>query len=462
MKKLLLLLLISVSFTSYTQNNTTKEITADIEQVTLYLDGAKIERKADKIKLGKGITVLNISNISPFIEQNSIQISLNGSSTLEKIDYQIIKPMESSNIFGKGNIQIYLKSSKSTAVNLSLSYLVYESYWRPSYDIVVKDINTPLHIKYKASVIQNTQVNWENIKLIVSAESLLSKSNNSELKPNYLGSNSDYDVQNLQIDNNKPDQKNSKDHNNDGSGLDDDILESDVKFNLFLSKKSEAKHKKKNKNSTPIQAKEMDNEPEFIAYDIEELHTINSNGSALPIVIGEYDLNANYIYHITPRIKKTAVLHAKIANYKQFNFLSGEANVFFENNFFGKTTLNVTDTSDNVEMSLGVDHDITVSRAKLKDLEEVKLSGSKKTEYFGFKNEIKNNKNQTIKVVVLDQIPISQASEISIEVENKNDGTLNKKTGELKWEFELAPNSSKQLELIYSVKYPKDENLIIE
>jgi outer membrane protein assembly factor BamB len=41
-------------------------------------------------------------------------------------------------------------------------------------------------------------------------------------------------------------------------------------------------------------------------------------------------------------------------------------------------------------------------------------------------------------------------------------GKFNKDTGEILWKFELPANSSKDLKLKYSVKYPKNRNVILD
>ena len=75
---------------------------------------------------------------------------------------------------------------------------------------------------------------------------------------------------------------------------------------------------------------------------------------------------------------------------------------------------------------------------------------------------MKNNKSQPISMVVLDQVPVSTLEEIEVEVQSLSEGKHDVKTGEIKWEFKLAPSDTKLLELKYEVKYPRNKNLVIE
>ena len=65
-------------------------------------------------------------------------------------------------------------------------------------------------------------------------------------------------------------------------------------------------------------------------------------------------------------------------------------------------------------------------------------------------------------MVLLDQAPVSTVEEIEVEVQKTSGAKLNAESGEVKWEFKLEPNSKKDLELKYAVKYPKYQNLAIE
>jgi outer membrane protein assembly factor BamB len=47
-------------------------------------------------------------------------------------------------------------------------------------------------------------------------------------------------------------------------------------------------------------------------------------------------------------------------------------------------------------------------------------------------------------------------------LDETNTGKFNKETGKNLWKFELPANSSRNLQLKYSVKYPKDRNVVLD
>jgi len=176
----------------------------------------------------------------------------------------------------------------------------------------------------------------------------------------------------------------------------------------------------------------------------------------------KYDLPAEYEYYSAPKVDKDAFLLANIIDWEKYNLLEGEANIFFENTFVGKTILDVRYVSDTLNISLGRDKNVMVKRDKVQDFNKKQFFGNKKEDTRTWKIIVKNNKKQAINFVLLDQIPVSTLEEIEVIPENLSGGTLDKEKGEVKWKFTLKPADKNELELKYKVKYPKNRNLTIE
>ncbi len=144
------------------------------------------------------------------------------------------------------------------------------------------------------------------------------------------------------------------------------------------------------------------------------------------------------------------------------NLQAGEATLYFENSFVGKTNLDVSQLKDTLAISLGTDNSILVKREKRQDFTSKKVIGANKTETYSFLITIRNNKAAGIKLSLQDQIPVSTNSSITVEPVEISGGKLISETGEVKWDLELKAQESKQIILSYSVKYPKDKTVILE
>ena len=199
-----------------------------------------------------------------------------------------------------------------------------------------------------------------------------------------------------------------------------------------------------------------------VNFEIKTPYTIKSDNKNYTVDIEFYDLPAMYQYYCVPKIDKDAFLIAKIIDWEKYSLLEGEANVFFEETYVGKTLLDVRYASDTLEISLGRDKKVSVNREKIKDFTTKQFIGNKKEEIRTWKTTVKNNKNQEINMIVLDQVPVSTAEDIEVNVLNVSGAKRDLETGEIKWEFTLNPVDKKELDLKYSVKYRKFRNLIIE
>lgn len=199
-----------------------------------------------------------------------------------------------------------------------------------------------------------------------------------------------------------------------------------------------------------------------INFQITTPYSVNSDNKNYSVDMVVYQVPAFFQYYSIPKIEKEAYLIANITDWEKYNLLEGEANIFFEETFVGKSLLDVRSSSDTLQLSLGKDKNVIVHREKEKDFETRQFIGSKKEESKSWKTTIKNNKNQVINIVVLDQVPVSKLDEIEVNILNTSGGKLNKESGEVKWMFSLKPMEKKEFDLKYSVKYPKSRSLIIE
>jgi len=221
------------------------------------------------------------------------------------------------------------------------------------------------------------------------------------------------------------------------------------------------KTKSRDAESIAIPFEQTENQTS-INFEISTPYSVNSDNKNYSVDMVVYQVPAFFQYYSVPKIEKEAYLIANITDWEKYNLLEGEANIFFEGTFVGKSLLDVRFASDTLQLSLGKDKNVIVNREKEKDFETRQFIGSKKEESKSWKTTIKNNKSQEIIMVVLDQAPVSRLEEIEVNIQNISGGKLNKESGEVKWEFTLKPMEKKEFDLKYSVKYPKSRNLTIE
>jgi hypothetical protein len=199
-----------------------------------------------------------------------------------------------------------------------------------------------------------------------------------------------------------------------------------------------------------------------IEFEIKDPYSIPTDGKQYTVDINQLDLNASYQYAVVPKVSTDVFLTAKLTDWNKYNFLSGEANLFFEGTFIGKSLINTTATTDTLNLSLGADKNIVVTRTSLKNLAEKSGLGSNRKETRDWQIEVKNRKNQSVNLLIEDQVPVSQNSSIEVETEELSGGQFEKNTGKVSWSFTLNPQDDKKVELKYQVKYPKNQPVIVQ
>ena len=137
--------------------------------------------------------------------------------------------------------------------------------------------------------------------------------------------------------------------------------------------------------------------------------------------------------------------------------MPGEANIYFENTFVGKSFIDPSSTDDTLKLSMGRDQRIVVKREKVQDLSSVKFLGSNVSKKFTYDITIKNSRSELVSILIEDQIPITKNESIKISEDEISKGDLNTETGLIKWNVELKPGESKTIRLGYTVKYPKGQ-----
>ena len=199
-----------------------------------------------------------------------------------------------------------------------------------------------------------------------------------------------------------------------------------------------------------------------VEYTLDELFSVKSDGEVNTTAMVEYELDALYEYYCVPKLDADAFLIAKVLNWDEHNFLSGEANLFFEDKYIGKSILDTQNTSDTLTLSLGRDGNVVVTREKKKDFTSRHVMGSNQKVLIGYEIAIRNKKAQQLSIVIEDQIPLANNKEISIDKMEDSQAEYDKETGMLKWRKQIEPGKTDMITLQYAVRYPKNAKIILE
>ncbi len=197
-------------------------------------------------------------------------------------------------------------------------------------------------------------------------------------------------------------------------------------------------------------------------FTIDEPFSIKSDGEVRTTDMIEYELPALYEYFCVPKLDTDAFLVAKVLSWDEYNFLDGEASLFFEGKFIGKSVLDTRHANDTLTLSLGRDANVLVKREKVKELTSRQTVGSNQKAIYAFDISVRNKKANSISIVIEDQIPIPNTKEIDIDKIEDSKAAYNEETGLLKWRKTIKPGTTETIKLRYSVKFPKSADILLE
>jgi uncharacterized protein (TIGR02231 family) len=340
-----------------------------------------------------------------------------------------------------GEISVSVSADKPVTGRMNFSYVVANAGWYPSYDIRVDDINKPVVIFYKANVYQNTGVEWKNVKLSFSNATPWVAGDVPILNTWFIDF---FTANELAVV---------------GYGIKRKSAAPAMVEELQMADRSTVLKKEA---QAPVAVVEKKVGEMSVTFDVAVPYSVASDGKVQTIEIQRTTTPAEYKYVTVPKMSTLAYLTGNITDWAKQSLLSGEATLYFENSFVGKSYLNVNQLTDTLTVSLGTDNSILVKREKRKDFTSRKVIGANKTETYSFLITVRNNKATPVKITVNDQIPVSSNSSIVVDAAELSGGKLNSETGTVKWDLELKPQEKKEIVLTYTVKYPKNQNVILE
>lgn len=421
----------------------------------------------------------------------------------------------------RSEIRIRVKAPSAGTATFEFNYLVANASWYPKYDIRVNSVSEPIQIDYKAEVSQNTGVDWKDVKLRFSN----GNPNQSGVAPELPKWELNYARLTRRMDMSLPRLPGTisgvvLDENGEGLpgatvlvkgstiGTSTDL---DGRYTLTLPQNAErlvfsfvgyateevgingrstlslalapdtqvlqemvvtgyaSKEKRSltanatepRRDASPIITSFIENQT-TVEIEVTEPYSIASNGEKSRVELKNYEIPAQYQYKAIPKLENDAFLIAQLSDWSQYSLLEGESNLYFEQGFVGRSILNTGSLEDTLSISMGRDRSILINREKISEFSQKRTIGSNITESRGYAITIRNNKSQSISILVQDQIPVSVNSDISVEATELSKGKLDPQTGIVSWELQIPPGEQEVLNLRYEVKYPKREKVILD
>jgi len=418
-------------------------INSEITTITNELDANAIEKYMLTVNENVGgkqtpVSLIDLDKAAEYFHRKTLEINTETSKLNKKkttltdqltlMNAQLTE-LNYKNNSERKNIIVVINSPAGGHITINLRYLVSNTGWEPAYDLVVTDITQPIVLRYKAKVYNNTGIDWNNVALTFSTADPSMSASRPYLTPWKLNQAPENIYEEY-----------------------DKAAEMEDSSRISLGKESVTK-------DNTVQYKSITVSELSTSFNIVTPYSIPSDAKPYTVDITSYTLNATYGYITVPKLDNSAFLVAKVSGWEKLYLIDGPMNVYFNNAYIGESTLNTQSVEDTLELSLGRDKQIQVSRVKKEDFGSKEFIGSNRKQTFKYEITVKNNKDVPVKIEVQDQVPISQESDITVDVEQISGAQQDNVTGRLKWHTSLKPGETVTYTLSFTVKSPKNKEI---
>lgn len=172
------------------------------------------------------------------------------------------------------------------------------------------------------------------------------------------------------------------------------------------------------------------------------------------------------IVRAVPALDATAFLEASFRNAEETPLLPGRVAIYRDGLYVGRSSMVLTPKDEEVRLGFGADDQVKIARTVARKLEGTAgLIGSSRIDEREFKISVRNGHGFPVKVSIEDQIPVSEAADIAVEMLPSTTPPtardVRDRRGVLEWTFEAAPGEARDIKLGWRVKWPKDKAVML-
>ena len=182
---------------------------------------------------------------------------------------------------------------------------------------------------------------------------------------------------------------------------------------------------------------------------------IAGNGAVERVFLGNFGLEGDLNYFMVPELTDEAYQLANSGDWMTAQLVPGQVQVMANGAFRGAFWMQMPAPGDTLQIPLGQDSRVRASRTRsMEQCSSSVFGGSRKTVQT-FEIRVENLHGRTIRARVLEAIPVSNSTDITVTPLGLSGGNWDEVEGELTWELDLAPNEKRVLTFGYEITYPK-------
>ncbi len=200
-------------------------------------------------------------------------------------------------------------------------------------------------------------------------------------------------------------------------------------------------------------------------FALKQKETILSNNTPQKVTMAIETIPFQREYLAIPKIVELSFMKATLTNAAQFPLLPGKVSIFYDESFVASAAIPQVSANEKFALSIGEMSGIKVKQERIEKKSDSSGFLSKKLQtVFEYRITVENFHKSEESITVIDQIPVSENKDITVELLNISPAPLKpaeeeaereKKEGTLKWLLRLKPLEKKSIVFKYAVTHPK-------
>ena len=195
--------------------------------------------------------------------------------------------------------------------------------------------------------------------------------------------------------------------------------------------------------------------------------TLASDGARKSFVLDRLTTKPTLTLKTAPGVDPTAYIQAHFVDSEEAPLLPGSVALTRDGGFIGLSRIAFVAPGDAVDLGFGADDKIKIQRTPVNRKEnDPTWYNQSKIETREFKTSVRNLHNFAVKIQVLDQIPVSDNTAITVDLSPvttpPTDKQIGDKRGVMGWTLDLAPGESKDVRFAYRLKWPADREVSLD
>lgn len=477
-----------------------KQLDAQIEDVQHQIKYAESEHKHldmqwqmfDKLKdftiaaaksdLSRGLLTFEpVESLTELIEKKGLEYYKQRMELEDKIaglkkEQELLDRKRNKLVAGQSRTEreavLFISRAGDKKIAIQLSYLVGGANWQQQYNLRANPKKSNVLIEYNAVVNQTSGEDWDGVALSLSTAEPTMVAAPPILEPMLVALSRPVATQQVQgggfigADQARQYQASRKANIKKGIAANVELNELAISNQAFFFRAGQKELQEFQQQIAEISRTEGIS----ATYDLPGRLTLPSRSDQQLVSIASITAKADFTLIATPLLTDYVYLQADLLNNSDTVLLPGDASIFRNGEFVGKSRLPQVTIGETFTAGFGIDSQVRVVREL--ENKKTRIQGGNRIDTYDYRLALSNYKNTPVELQLLDRLPYTDDASIKIELE-KTEPELSadseylhsaRKKGILRWDLKLAPNTVDQDATVvkYSFTMEYDRNMQIQ